>query len=584
MYERGGQYGFDELERKFNARIELVQNQVTTVETTVGSLQNVVSTINPTNFAEIQNQTDNSHPEWSKAAYTTLGVLPSDVTDDNRECYNWFRQLNSDTDLVKNAANALKAAGHTLFAANEGATADIPRWDIVNGNIELGGITADYDLLYQIPNDLIVPGLFLRLQFEAQLKTDTPLPPDLQFFAAFYDNTPGQKKIIAGGNFTITGSIFGDQSGTSTVRYQVVATTDSGEEAVSNILTFNNAPAVFTQNTHPRINFRGAPGFIKFDIYRERGGQFVLQFTVQNSIEGTYFDVGNAPVRTVSSFPSLTATPPRAYAKTRIFAPGTLNGTGFIRHSLTIIVPTTYNSSLTAPGNQWLRLGIVGRTAEARQVLIRRIGLSLGDGSWARSANDLREGVHSTRSTTAASSGSGNGGGGVPDPYPGGSGGSNPNCVTSDTIVRIWTNDGDLQHITIAELQKRCLIETVFCDSCAPTAGRVLLVKTAYASRILKIKTFCGKTLRCTFDHPLITNRKDINGTPASLLKEGDRVLCRDEEHAHKVYSAKIFSIEAEFGDFEVMIPTLEGNHLFIANDFLSHNNKQPEQQEQQQV
>jgi hypothetical protein len=580
MYGRGEQSGFDELERKFNARIDLVQNQVTSVETTVGSLQNVVSTINPVNYAEIVNNLDNSFPEWSKAAYTTLGVLPSDVTDDNRECYNWFRQLRADIDLAKNAANALKAAGHSLFATVEGATADIPQWDIVNGNIELGGAATDYDLLYQIPNDLIVPGLTLRVQFEAQLRTVTPLPPNTQFFAAFYDNTPGQKKIIEGGNFTITGSIFGDQSGTSTASYQVVASTDSGEEAISNILTLTNAPAVFTQNTHPRINFRGAPGFIKFDIYRRRGTEYVLQFTVQNSIEGTYFDVGNAPIRAVTGFPSLTATPPRAYAKTRSFAPGTLSGTGFIRHSLTIIVPTTYNSSLTAPGNQWLRMGIVGRTAEARQILIRRIGLSLGDGSWARSANDLREGVHSTRSTTAASSPTGNGGGGVGDPFPGGSGGNgNPNCVTSDTIIRIWTADGELKFMTIGELQKRCLTETLFCDSQSPTAGRVLIVRTAYASRLLRIKTFCGKSLRCTVDHPLIVNRKDINGTSAALLKTGDRVLCYDTES--RIYSAKIMSIEPEFGDFEVMIPTLDGNHLFIADGFVSHNVKNQNQENQ---
>lgn len=570
-YDKDSQYGFSELERKMNASILALQNRVDVVDANVDSLTNRVVGLNTLNYGEIVNLLDNSHPEWSTEAYTTLGVLPGTVTDLNREAYNFYRQLSSDTALVKSAANALKGTGHSLFAANEGTDLDIPRWDVVNGQIELGGITNFYDLVYQLPNELVFPGLVFYLQFEAQLRTSTPMPSNLQFFAALYDNTIGQQKVIEGGNFTITGDIFGTP-GSRSIEYQVRAKTDSGEEAISNTLAFANAPDTFTQNNHPRINFRGAPGFIEFEIYRKEvaSSTFVLQYVVRNAIEGTYFDVGNEPVRVVSSFPGVSATPPRAYAKTRTFQPGSITGAGFVRHTLTIQVPTTYNSSLTGAGMQWLRLGLVGATTDARQILIRRIGLSLGDGGWSRSANDVREGAHSTRTSTAASSPSGGSGTGTGVPPSPGSGG----CVLLDSLVTVYDEFFVVKQITLRELQSKCLKEGIYCFSAGAIGGRVLSIKQSYASRILHIESSGGLKISATHNHPFITNPFDIAGTPASQLKVGDEIIAVGKEIAPQ----RIVSITEEFGDFVVGIPVLDGSHICVLNGFVSHNVKLPEE------
>lgn len=423
----------------------------------------VQTTIDTGSFAEIQNILTNSHPEWSKSGYAGPGVLPADAGDDNLEAANWYRQLATDTLLDKTSANALKAAKtiepdeHTLWAANEGTDADISRWDKVNGTIQVGGITEKWDIFHPLP-DVIFPGQTYYVQFEAMLRTTTALP-DIQAYCGIWDNTVGQAKYIEGGSFTITddgghipGVTYGTP-GTTSVDYKILAFTDGGEQVESNVLNFPNAPAVFDANNHPRVKFSGVPGFIKFEIYRKIGSTYVLQYTVGNTIEGVYYDIGNPPQAIVSGFPSITTTKPRAYAVTTSFQPGSSSGLGWVRHAMTIFVPNTYNRSLTGSGMQYFRFGLTGNTTDARQVLVRRFGLSMGAGIWARSAEDVKTtnsvadafatvtatadpavygdvinvfaallSIHSVPSSTATGASS-SGRGGIIGPPPGGGGG-----------------------------------------------------------------------------------------------------------------------------------------------------------------
>ena len=108
---------------------------------------------------------------------------------------------------------------------------------------------------------------------------------------------------------------------------------------------------------------------------------------------------------------------------------GAIDGVGWRHHTGTILVPTTYNRGLTGAGMQYLRLGLTGLTPDApRQILFRRFGLSNGSSKWARSANDLRTGVHSSPSTSAAGSSAGSGDA-FPFPPPPGPGGGGPTKI-----------------------------------------------------------------------------------------------------------------------------------------------------------
>lgn len=568
---------------------KLLEPLMSSIKVNADAIANLSATVASTGgvFAEIVNLIDNSFPEWSKAAYIATGVAADAAGDTNLESYNMFRQPQADTLLAQTSANALKApktiepAEHSLFVANEGTTADIPRYDKVNGRIEFGGVTNRYDLIIPLPNDIGFSGQIFYVTFEAMLRTATALP-NIQAYSGIYDNTAGQRKYIEGGTFAITDSSGNSPGvtygipGSTSVDYKIIASTDSGEQAESNILNFPNAPATFDGNNHPRVRFSGVPGFIKFEIYRKIGTNFVLQYTVANTIEGTYFDIGNPPQKVVSAFPSITVARPRAYARTTTFVPGSLTGLGWARHSMTIQIPTTYNRSLTASGMQYFRFGLDGLTTDPRQVLLRKFALSMGNGIWARSPNDIRMGVHSAPSTTAVAAGGG-GGGPIATPPPSGSGGYVPpptgGCVLiNDTLMSLISSNGR-GIVTILNRVK----QGDFSDTGGPVIGKVKKVKQFHSSRIFRIKTASGLEVGCTFDHPFITDKLNLNGTPCEALKKrfdaGEKVtvLTRPKR---TVISDKIVQMDEEFGDFWVAMPSMEGSHIVILNGFLSHNLK----------
>lgn len=573
-----------ELDKQFTAMRQEMRNLVQPLIDDIGIInanmanlsQVVQDNSSQGSFAEIVNNLSNSHPEWSKAAYQATGVVPNDAGDSNLEAYNWFRQPVADTLLAQTSANALKAiqtgepAQHSLWAANEGSDDDIPRYDKVNATMMIGGVTNRWDIFAPVPNDVIFPGAIFYVQLEAMLRTATAMPSGLQVYAGIFDNTVGQAKYIEGGSFTITDDQGNDPGvtygipGATSVDYKVIAFTDSGEQAESNVLNFPNAPAVFDANNHPRIKFSGVPGFIKFEIYRQIGSQVVLQYTVGNTIEGTYFDVGNPPQAVVGAFPSITTTKPKAYAISSVFAPGAVNGLGWRRHELTVQVPTTYDRGQTGAGQQYFRMGLTGLTTDPRQILIRRIGLSMGSGKWARSAEDLRTGVHSSPSSSATGAGSSGGGGVEPPPPPGGGG----YCALVDSILSLVDGQVRLGDARSGELT----------DNGGPVAGRIKRIKTKHASRIYRVKFASGLEIGVTFDHPFITDKKDINGTACETLKKrfdaGEKVtiLTRPKE---RIISDPVTSITEEFGDFFVAMPTIDGSPIVIINGILNHNRKE---------
>lgn len=488
-------------------------------------------------YNDILNLIDNSMPEWSKLAYTRISITASDAGDDNLEAFAWFRQRASDTVLDQIQANALKAAktsepaDHSLWAANEGTDADIPIWDKVNSFIAMGGATELWDLFIAIPNDVMFPGQIFYVQFEAMLDDAADLPDGVQFYAGVYDSTAGEEHWLEGGTFTITdgnGHIPGVTQGipgARSVNYKVIAFTDSGETAESNILNFPNAPAAFDADNHPVIKFSGVPGFNRFDIYREISGAYVLQFSVQNTFDLSYHDVGNPPVRTVTAFPSAITDRPRAYAITRHFAPGHDGGAGWVRHTLTIFIPITYDRSITDPGQQGFRLGLSAPVAHARQVRIRKIGLSMGNGKWARSPNDIRKDAHSAPSSTAAGSGSG-GSGGIGPPPEGGGGGDDPPCPRVGQYVRILGEDGSRQAIRVELLTTDHMLWNPALQDFCKVRSATIVPKQA----IWGCATTNGVAGYSSDRHPIIQTASDRKGLQIAVMEPGDLVMTEVED------------------------------------------------------
>lgn len=526
------------LRNEYDAQYDQLESRIQILET---------PTFESTSYQSPPNYLENSHPEWSTLAYGTAGTSPGTVSDANRNCYNWEYGTAATTDLSTNFS-ALLASGHTGFA---GLNVDAPIWDRENGTFRLGGDTTLYDIACPLPTDFVFPGQRFYVYFEASVAaSDTDIGDNQQFYCGFWDDTAKQEKWIEGSAFTPTISVYG-ASGSRTLEYKILAKTDEGTEMLSTAVSTTSAPATLTPENHIRLSFSGAPGFIEYAIYRNDGGVYRLVHTIRNSIDLQYYDMQENAGALVSGYPSVSTSTPKAYSVTTLFDPGDV-GT-FTPHTMTIQVPTTYNRSNTGNGQQWFRFGLtelVGASGSRREVVIRRISVSEGYGSWTRSPRDMQ--AASSPSTSTASGPTT--GTTTTNPPPGG---GRPVCVTLDTLID--TPNGRVPIKNILPKDKVSYGMDV----------SVKAVKTGIVQEVIQIRTDAGHVLRCTPSHRLIRSRSDVNGTSVRLLKVGDKILARDFTEVTIISKIRVV------GECEVKSLTLPSPHLFVTNGLLSHNSKQ---------
>lgn len=522
---------------------QLLLKKINALEGRMGKLvglTGVPTASETTTLGSIQNLIDDGEIEFSKDAYINTPLAGGDI---GFEAYNWYRQTVATTLLAESAANALKYTGHSLFAANEGANADIPRWENVSGWIEMGAIGTNYDVACPLPINFVRGGMTFIVQFIHKMRTTTAWPAGLEVAAMFYDNTVAQEKIIEGGVFTVSYAL-GGAAGATALEYKIVGRTDYGDEIESNVLSITDAPATLTTTDYISLSWAGAPGYIDFDIYKKVGGVYYLQFTVANG--GTsYRDIGAAPLATVAGYPSISTTRARAYVETQGFAP---SGTTWaaLDPQLIIRVPSTYNTALTT-GRQWLRLRLTGATTDARQLLIDRIGVSTGFGGWARSANDLQAAARNP--STTASTWEQGGIGILPPDF----------CPSVDADIDAMVGE-DKVKIKAGDVDKG---DKVF------RRGRVAKVtraRTVWCDNMILVTTANGKSLPYSSMHPVLRSESDRKGLAGSKMKKGDPVDTKDG-------ASEIESIEEIGGGF-IRDFTLTAPHTYWANDIGSHNTK----------
>jgi hypothetical protein len=507
--------------------------------------------IDPVTFSSSPNMLPNSHPEWSTLAYGTPGTTPATAGDTNYEAYNWLYETEATTDLSTNA-DPLLASGHSGFA---GLNADAPVWDRVNGAFKLGSETTQYDISCPLPTDFVSPGQLFRIYFEASLAAADTDINEAQFYCGFWDDTSGQEKWIEGSAFTPTIGVFG-ATGSRTLEYKILAETDTGSQILSTAVSVSNAPAVLTSADHVRLFFSGAPGFIRYVIYRKDGSNYYRVGEIRNSIDLQFFDILESGDTVVpeAGYPSVSGSEPRAYAITSTFAPGAAGA--FAIHTMTIQVPLTYNRSNTGNHQQYFRFGLSQFVASgsAREVVIRRISVAEGNGPWSRSPLDLQ--AASGPSISATSAPPPPGGGGTPsDPPPPGGGG--PPCLTLDTPV--LTPEG---FRCIGDLKKDDWV------MCGMASKLVKPPRIGTVQFVWEIECDNGSVVRCSDTHKWIRDVKDKGGRSARLLQVGDTLLGADFRPTKIIRKDKIL------GQVQVVDIQLPDPHLFIASGLVSHNRK----------
>jgi hypothetical protein len=540
-----------------DARLErLIENAVDQVRSETDArltrLEN--SAVSATQRIASPNYLSNSHPEWSTAAYTTTGVLPSTAGDTNRECYNWYRQTQATTALADTAANALKrsvtGAEHSLWAANEGTDTDIPIWDGVNATFNLGTETVLWDIACPLPTDFIFPGQRFYVSFETLLSSSTVDLEGVEFYCGFWDNT--NEHWIRGDEFDPIDTIYG-APGTRTLNYKVLATTDGGEQLLSKEVTVSNAPNVLTPANHVRLAFIGAPGYIRFEVYRKDGTTYRKVADIRNSIDLQFYDMFESAGSIEPGYPSVSGNYPEAKERTVGL---TANASTTTPHTMLIDIPNTYDRSATS--SQWFRFGLTGHISAARGLVIRRLMVSEGYGPWTRAAADLRaQSQHTASASFAPSPGQ------IFDELPS----NGPWCVTLDTLIDVISKDNTVTQVPISEVDSGAYI------ACGAQASRVKAVKQGIVQDIYCLTTRRGLFLSCSATHRLVRSMFDRTGVAAKVLRVGDRVLT---SHKGKIIQDVITNIEVQVGPCEVKSLSLTSPHLYITNGFVSHNDKLP--------
>lgn len=544
------------LERQFRNELDLLRIQ--TNERLQALERPTLATSN--NIAS-PNYLVNSHPEWSKDAWENIDILASTDTDANKECYNWYRQLQTATTLDKASPYPLKRSftpQHTDWAANEGANDEIPIWDGENGRFLIGNTTTLWDITCPLTTDFIFPGQRYYVYFETiALETGLNLN-GAQMYCGFWDNTDGIKNWIEGSPFSPETVIYGP-TGTRPLTYKILASTDGGDQLLSQDVVVTNAPTTMTSDNHVRLYFTGAPGFIRFEVYRYDGATYRKVADIKNSIDLQFFDMQENGGTIEPGFPTAINSAPRALKTT--ISLGAVTDT-YTSHTMVIQIPTTYNRSATGNLKQWFRFGLNKTINKARGLAIRRFMVSEGFGPWTRAAADLTQ-PKSSPTTTASSSpvsgttSSGEATGGV-------------DCVTLDTLIQVANKSNGVDQSFLIPAKD---VTTDHYMVCGGQALPVQHVKEGHVQEIYSIKTVSGFTLNCSATHRVIQSAFDRHGKAVQFLNVGELVLVSKND---QMGQEAIISIEKTAGDTKVRSFSLPAPHRFITGNIVSHNAKRP--------
>jgi hypothetical protein len=499
------------------------------------------------NLAGGTNHAPNSDNSYSTMAATVAGTTPATAGDANYEDYRYYRQQ-AGANLVIDSAHALKAVGHSLYAANEGTTHALPDWDRQNGWIEIGATGAtQYDVALYLLSRIVSPGQRWYVRVRVGALNAAVVPAGVQLFAGLWEKrNDATEGYIQGGPFNISYEIEGAHGATS-IDYRVLAKTDSGVEILSNVLNVPDAPNALSPANYVKLFFNAGPGFIEYAIYKKVAGVFSHVYSVRNTVDFQYNDTGQVafPAEVVSAWPAAAANP-QAYAETRDVLIGSFGGS-WQPNDLTIDVPSTYDFSKTT--DQFLRVGLTAPTAVDRHIGLDRIFLSTNYGEWAPDdASKYASGPSVSPTSSAQGSGSG-----VFDPPPGGSGGRT--CVVVKTPILCVERGRNVfrryqgVRMSVAELRGEERLPY-----------RVLNKRQGFVSEYLIVRTRNGISVECSRDHEFALSVQPRRRVRAESLvaadKEkgvkGTRLACwvRGRKSATEVVSVKLVPRPACVGTF----------------------------------
>lgn len=364
----------------------------------------------------------NSDFSYSKAAAEVSGTLPGTAGDDNQECWRWFR-VQQDQDISK--GRPLRAVDHGSYAGDEGGDPQLPDWDRVNGWPRFGSTGTLYDLAAKLKSNVINASQKWYVLFKCAALDAAIVPADVQIYAGIWVKTASYEGWITGDNFVIEAEVKG-VPGTNNSDYRVVAKTDSGLSMLSAIVNVPNAPDVLSggaNGNYVQVRFGSAgAGFIEFTTYRLRDGVYKELFTVRNTNDFQYNDIGDTRTeKPAEGWPAVSDTAPLAKAQTTSLRIAAVNLIWAL-NQMSFQVPPTFDFSTVV--DMYLRIGISAPTGVDRHIAIDQIVLDTTYHEWSPDVMPpFSDGTYPIPTITPTSGNQGGSGGIQGPPGPGGGGG-----------------------------------------------------------------------------------------------------------------------------------------------------------------
>lgn len=457
------------------------------------------------------NHCPNSDLSYSKNAATIAGTLPADAGDGNQECFRFY-WVERGADVVLDHAHTLKAVGHSLYAAAEGADSAIPIWNRVDGWGIIGAEGAtQYDIVVQMPAKVVGGSQRWYVRIKLASLNSAFVPSNVEASAGFWHKHGGSEGYIEGSAFDLDYEVVGVPGSTS-IDYRVLAKTDSGVSILSNVLTVPNAPDTLSASNFVRIFHAAGPGFITFEIYRKLGGVFYHLFTIRNSTDLYYNDDGQVRIGQVAGWPVEPQNKPQAYAETRTVRVGAFNG-AWRTNDLTIEVPAGYDYSQTDSDGLFFRFGLTNPTGVDRHVGFDQIWLSTTNNAWSPDPPIKFSDGSTAIPSISPTSGSQGGEVGVTEPFPGGSGGGT--CIV--TTLPVLMKGGRFKQYRNVELGNKVRGEH-------REPYTVLAKPQGTAAEHYLFKTANGITYDCNGEHDLLRDWSERVFIKAKQLKVGTRL------------------------------------------------------------
>jgi hypothetical protein len=192
--------------------------------------------------------------------------------------------------LGETSALALKATGHSLFAANEDTNGVIPRWEKTNGFCEFGTDSGDFwDIATPLPINLIRGGLVFYFSLIVTQRDGAGTPDPVRLYAGIWDATTGRERFLESAVMDLDVSPVPTAAATTYI-YKIIADLDNGTSIESDAITITDGPASLSSATYNRLTWQNATGILRFRIYRDDGATIQLIFTITNG--GRLFSVG----------------------------------------------------------------------------------------------------------------------------------------------------------------------------------------------------------------------------------------------------------------------------------------------------